>query len=148
MDVIESVDELMRCSSDGRCQLFTFDGQVHLAYVYKCYDGDTIYCNFKHDGQYYSFHVRMEGYDSCEMKPSKSIPETERNEIIRKAKEAKTRLEELVLGKCVYLFCGKFDKYGRILGKIKVNLNDTEYVNDVMKKEGYGYEYYGGTKNK
>ena len=48
----------------------------------------------------------------------------------------------------VYLKCGHFDKYGRLLGEIYVNKDDTESVNKLMVKNEYGYEYHGGTKKK
>jgi endonuclease YncB( thermonuclease family) len=50
----------------------------------------------------------------------------------------------LILNKWVILECGNFDKYGRILGKIKINKNDKLYINDDMINKGYGY--FGGTK--
>ena len=46
----------------------------------------------------------------------------------------------------VYLKCGKFDKYGRLLGTIFLNEHDTVSVNELMVNNGYGYEYHGGTK--
>jgi endonuclease YncB( thermonuclease family) len=88
----------------------------------------------------------MEGYDSWEMKPNKSLPENKRNELITKAHLAKQRLEELILNKNVYIFCKKFDKYGRILASVKLDLNDTKTINDIMIEENHGYVYFGGTK--
>ena len=40
----------------------------------------------------------------------------------------------------------KFDKYGRLLGTVKLNHSDKKTVNDIMVEEGHGYPYYGGTK--
>ena len=143
-DIIETAEELAQFDD---CDYFTFDGQTHLVKVVKCYDGDTFYCIFKCNGKYSKFKIRMLGYDSYEMKPSKSIPEIERKEIKRRAKAAKERLEELILNKNVYLICHEFEKYGRILGTVKININDTKSVNELMVEEGHGYEYHGGTKH-
>ena len=46
----------------------------------------------------------------------------------------------------VYLKCGGFNKYGRLLGDIYINKTDTESVNDLMIKNNHAYEYHGGTK--
>jgi len=142
-NIIESEKELKSC---GNCPLFSMNGEVHLARVIKCYDGDTVHCIFKHNGKYTTFHVRMYGYDSPEMKPSKTIPEDKRKQIKENAVLAKKRLEGLILNKNIYLFCLEFDKYGRLLGKIKITLEDKQFINDLMIEEGHGYAYYGGTK--
>lgn len=139
----ETIEELENCTD---CPKFTFDGEVHLGKIISCYDGDTCHGVFKYNGEYKVFIIRMYGYDSPEMKPSKDIEENERNILIEKAHDAKHRLEELILNKCVYIFCKDFDKYGRILANIKLNLNDKKTVNDIMIEEGKGYPYFGGTK--
>jgi endonuclease YncB( thermonuclease family) len=46
----------------------------------------------------------------------------------------------------VYIRCGKFDKYGRLLGDIFINKKDKISVNELMVANGYGYKYHGGTK--
>jgi endonuclease YncB( thermonuclease family) len=140
----ETINELAKC--DGNCPSFTLDGEIHLAKVVKCYDGDTIHCVFKHDNRYLKFNVRMMGYDSSEMQPKKTIEEGKRKEIKAKAVMAKKRLEDLILGKNVYLFCGPFDKYGRLLGTIRLGMDDGITVNQMMIDEGHGYVYVGGTK--
>lgn len=140
----ETTKELNRCSPDT--SFFTLNDEIHLAKVVKCYDGDSVHCIFKHNKKYFKFNIRMYGYDSPEMRLSTKIPTKERNAMKEKAVLAKKRLEELVLNKCVYLYCMKFDKYGRLLGTIKLNNNDKKTVNDIMVEEGHGYPYYGGTK--
>ena len=142
--IIETEEQLNNCTDE--CNLFTFNGEIHLAKVVKCYDGDTFYCIFMHDGRLQKFHIRMYGYDSCEMKPSLSIPSKERIELKRKAQLAKKRIEQLILNKNVYLFCLGFDKYGRILGNVKLNKDDEKTINDTMLEEGHGSAYFGGTK--
>ena len=48
----------------------------------------------------------------------------------------------------VYIKCGEFDKYGRLLGTLFINKEDEKSINQLMIDEGYGYEYDGGTKKK
>ena len=90
----------------------------------------------------------MEGYDSPEIRISKNDPEREEKK--KKAIEAKKYFKNLVMNdnQLVYIKCGKFDKYGRLLGKIYLNKNDTISVNELMINQKYGYVYYGGSKNK
>lgn len=146
--IFETNDELDQCTKDT--PYFNFDNQIHLAKVVKCYDGDTIHCVFKasKDAQYSKFKIRMAGYDSPEMKPSKKIPEELRQQEKLKAIDARNRLQDIILGKNIYIYCEKFDKYGRLLATIKINKNDEKTVNDMMVDEGHGYKYDGGTKKK
>ncbi len=136
-------------SSTKKTQKFTLEGCIKLCKVVDVYDGDTCRVVFNHNGQINKWNIRMTGYDSPEMRPSKSLPN--RDEIKAKAKEAKVYLKSLICNsdeQLVYLKCGEFDKYGRLLGEIYVNQNDQESVNQLMIKDGYAYEYHGGTKKK
>jgi endonuclease YncB( thermonuclease family) len=141
----ETMEELDKLDTDN-ISFFNLDNEMHLAKVIKCYDGDTIHCIFKHDSRYQKFSVRMNGYDTAEMRPSRKLPEDVRMEEKRKAKLAKKRLQELILNKNIYLECLKFDKYGRLLANVRINKDDPESVNDLMIREGYGKEYFGGKK--
>lgn len=145
MSYDETIDELNECTGDNT-ELFSFNGEKHLAKVVKCYDGDTMHCIFKHNQKYYKFHVRMYGYDSPEIKPSLSIEEGVRNEIKANALKAKHKLEEFLLFKIVILECLGFDKYGRLLANVKLTKDDDKTVNQLMIELGFGKEYYGGTK--
>src|SRR4029078_2678427 len=148
-NTIENVNDEIKLleSVNSDIKLFSFECKMYVAKVIYCYDGDTIHCLFKHDGEIYKHNIRMYGYDSPEIKPSKNIETKLRNKIIKDAKKSKEYLESLILNKCVYLYCGKFDKYGRILGVIKLDSNDDKSVNEMMIDCGYGKLYFGGTKN-
>jgi endonuclease YncB( thermonuclease family) len=142
-NISETINELDNCSINT--SLFDFCDETHLAKVVHCYDGDTIHCIFKHDNKYQKFIIRMFGYDSAEIKQKKSLdPDTRKLNKI-KAFDAKNRLASLILNKCVYLYCHKMDKYGRILATIKINHTDPDTVNDLMLKEGFGCSYLGSS---
>ena len=128
----------------NRIKMFSFYNQIHYAKVVECYDGDTITCIFKYD-RFIKIRIRMDGYDSPELKPLKIIPD--RTTEIHKALLAKKRIEELILGKIVILYCKKFDKYGRLLADVKINETDEKTINQIMLDEGHGYEYHGGKKH-
>lgn len=145
INIKEKIEELENLDTNN-IPKFSFDSEIHLGKVISCYDGDTCHCTFKYNDEYKIFIIRMYGYDSPEMKPSKDIEENKRNTMKNNALQSKHRLEELILNKCVYIFCQDFDKYGRILATIKLNIDDEKTVNDIMIEEGLGYPYYGGTK--
>lgn len=141
-----SSDESLSDMSFDDVEYFSFKGQTRRAKIVKCYDGDTAYAIFKHDGKYQKFKLRLSNFDSPEIRPSRKIPTEERNKIKEDAKASKKALEKQILDKKVYLICDEFDKYGRILCEIKVNKNDKQTVNEYMVQNGYGKPYFGGTK--
>jgi endonuclease YncB( thermonuclease family) len=141
---IQKIDDLQNVDDD-KIQLFTLDKQVHQAKIVRVYDGDTCFAVIKLHNEYVKFKVRMEGYDSPEMKPSLENKNREKEK--KDAQKAKEELEKHVLNKVVLLHCGKWDKYGRLLGTIFITGNNVNInVNELMIKDGFGYVYDGGTK--
>jgi len=143
MGICNSNNKLNKC--DDTIKLFSLDKQTFNAKVVRVYDGDTCFAVFIYNSSPVKFKIRMEGYDSPEMKPL--LTTINRNKEIENAIKAKEALEKLVLNKIVILECGKWDKYGRLLGKIYVkNNNNIINVNEYMVNNGFGYIYNGGTK--
>ena len=126
---------------DTSVELFSLNNKIVYAKIVRVYDGDTCYAVFMLHGKPVKFHIRMEGYDSPEIKPL--LKTLNREKVIIDAKLAKTELEKIVLNKIVKLHCGTWDKYGRLLAKLYVN---ELCVNSHMIENGFGYEYFGGTK--
>ena len=143
-----------------------------LVQVVKVYDGDTITIVLRtgEDQPWYEYSVRMHGYDTPELKPPKRKDYSEserfnsREEEVTAAKEARDYLAGIILEVpvCVKVIPDN-DKYGRLLCKVFAypkmrqwlddinktapDLRDFNFcVNDDMIEKGYGYEYYGGTK--
>ena len=133
--------EMLKNVEDEKVMLFSLDKKIVTAKIVRVYDGDTCFAVFKMGNDFVKFKLRMEGYDSPEMKPP--LDQANREKEKKDALKAKEELERLVLNKVVFLHCGKWDKYGRLLGKIIINNID---VNQHMIKHGYGYVYDGGTK--
>ena len=134
----------LRKTTNENTPLFNFDGYRTLCKVVNVYDGDTITVIFYYKRNAIKYKVRMYGYDSPEMKPLLSLEN--RDEEIKKAKEAKEYLRQLIDKKIVTLECGKFGKFGRLLGKIYVGdscFSAQLYVNDHMVEMGYGKPYFG-----
>jgi endonuclease YncB( thermonuclease family) len=128
--IAETNEELNKC--DVNTSFFSFDKEIHLARVTKCYDSNIFHCIFKYDGKYQKFHVKLYKCDTIE-----SYSPKQEEKIIN----AKKKLEEYILNKNIYLYCKGFDKYGRILAEVKVSQNDMKTINDLMIEAGFGHEY-------
>jgi len=133
--------KLNKCTLENTPK-YDFKGKIYLCKVLSVYDGDTITIAIKIEDKIFQRRVRMYGYDSPEMKPLKKLKN--RDEIIKKAKIAKSVLEDKIKDKIVECHIIGFDKYGRLLANI-IYLG--ENINDFMLKSGNGYEYFGGKKN-
>lgn len=134
-------------------------------YVKSVYDGDTITILLPISLSLYNFidskqieltsfnnptntielfesRLRLYGIDTPEIKPLKNLPN--REEHIKKAKEAKEFLSNLILNKIITIEFLENDKYGRPLANIFINeLN----INKLMIEKGFAKEYDGGTKD-
>jgi len=115
--------------------------------VISVYDGDSCKVIMPFKNQMYKWNVRLSGYDTPEMRPSKSKPN--RDDEIKAAKEAKSFLISHIMNhseQLVYIKCHEFDKYGRLLADIYIKQHDETSVNQMMIDSKHGYPYDGGTK--
>jgi endonuclease YncB( thermonuclease family) len=144
----EENDELICAlnSCDKKTPNFSLDGLVKLCKVVDVYDGDSCRVVFRNNNKINKWNIRMNGYDSPEIRPSKKLEN--RDEIKTKAIEAKNYLKSLIMNEnqLVYLKCSGFDKYGRLLGDMYINKDDDVSVNQTMIDNNYAYKYDGGTK--
>ena len=131
---------------DKKTPKFTLKNAFKICKIVDVYDGDTIRGVFEHNGQYNKWTIRMYGYDSPEMRPSKSLEN--RDEIKAKAYISRDYLRSKILNKTIFLHCLDFDKYGRVLGNVYIDELGEKSVNDHMVEMNYGYAYFGGTKKK
>ena len=110
------------------------------AKIVHVYDGDTVHAIFSlpNSSIIHKYKLRLAHIDTPELK-SKNTNE------IKKAKEAKKVVEDMILDKIVYLELEGEDKYGRILANIYINnLN----LNQYLIKKKYALKYEGGKKIK
>lgn len=129
---------------DKKTPTFTLKDTFKICKIVDVYDGDTIRGVFENNGVYNKWTIRMYGYDSPEIRPSRKLPN--RDEIKAKARESRDYLREKVLNKTVFLHCLDFDKYGRVLANVYIDELGEISVNDHMVEMNYGYPYFGGTK--
>lgn len=121
----------------------SLDGDIILARVSDVYDGDTITIIFNFSGSFFKEKCRLENIDTAEIR-TKNLDEK------KFALETKTFLSNLILDKIIYIKCGKWDKYGRLLGTLYINENDinnNHSINNMLLNNGMAYEYNGKTKN-
>ena len=159
MNINDTILDKLKSAEEDKYKIFSLKGITTYAKILSNYDGDTADCLLVHNDTFMRFKVRFYGYDSPEMKPSLSL--VERDEIKKKAIEAKKRLWNLTTGldditekyhkKLIKIVCDDFDKYGRLLiTAFDTDLDkELEFDNSINKKmidEGHGYAYYGGTK--
>lgn len=133
---------------DNKTPLFSLDGTYCQCKVVNVYDGDTCKVVFPFSGKMYRWNVRLTGYDTPEMRPPKNQENREKE--IEAAYAARDYLRGQVMNEdqLVYIKCGEFDKYGRLLGTLFLQETDLISVNDMMIQQGHGYAYDGGTKQK
>lgn len=123
---------------------FSYNGIKCYAKVVDIYDGDTGRIVFKENGIFKQYKFRLIGIDTPELKPPLNTPN--REEIVKKAKEAKEYVVKLILNKVVWVEMSKFDKYGRILVNIYPKYISKKSINQLLLESKLGKEYFGGTK--
>lgn len=121
---------------DNTVELFSLEGQEHLAKVVDVYDGDTIKCVFPIHDKLYRWNCRLSGVDTPELRTRCSV-EKKYGYTVRNC------LRDKILNKMVYVQCNEFDKYGRLLVNI---LYDGCIINDWLIQNNYAFQYDGGTK--
>jgi len=140
-DKTTTLTELEQCTY-ANTPRFNFKDQTFEAKCVKVYDGDTITVVFRVCNKPYKFSIRMQGYDSPEMK-SKSFDPIQKALEEKWAIASKQYLANMILDKVITLKCGSYEKYGRILGTVQFNGRD---INETMLKSGYCRPYRGGRK--
>lgn len=124
---------------------FSLEGHKTWAKCVKVYDGDTCTIVFMFNGKPQKFRTRLIGIDTAEIKPkNKNAEEKE----LEKKFAIKTReyLSNIILNKLIYVECGDWDKYGRLLVTLyKDNVSELS-LNKTLVDEGYAYGYEGATK--
>ena len=123
---------------------FSFRGRGFEAVPCRVYDGDTFSSVFLYRGEWIKWRCRCLGYDSPEMKPPRLQPDREEEK--SRAIQARDRFQELLTRTpSVWIRCGDFDKYGRLLVVVSSypssNITTNTTINDQMLAEGMGVPY-------
>jgi len=123
--------------------LFSLEGELLRALVLGVYDADTITISFVWEGRVWKDKCRLVGIDSPEMR-SKNPAEKEA------AVAARDWVRGRVMGKKVWVRCGGWDKYGRLLGTVYPGSCAEDALgtslNDHLVSSGFARPYDGGKK--
>jgi endonuclease YncB( thermonuclease family) len=140
---------------------FSFNNINTYCKVVDVYDGDTFRIVFIYKKRPIKITIRAYGCDTPELFPPKA--KSNREEEMKIAKMARNRLVQLCTDctinvnqnystkeikeilkenrRIVYIRLGKYDKYGRILGRLYQNKKDTMCIHDILINENLGIKY-------
>lgn len=116
---------------------FSLRGDKHIAKITSVYDGDTVKACFPLADKMYIWNCRLEGVDTPELR-------TRNTEEKAFGYKVRDELRKLIDQKVLVLYCGDFDKYGRLL--VRLELSDGTDVSQWLIQNGYAFAYDGGTK--
>jgi endonuclease YncB( thermonuclease family) len=129
--------------------IFSLEGEKCQAYCTSVYDGDTVTLNIKSERTkgVYAWKVRLSGLDAPELHPRLNDPTHDIQKI--HAEKCRQVVMHFLLHKECTIMCGKFDKYGRLLGIIWVNslkesLNDWLLGRDIEGRKNTPCVPYDG----
>lgn len=116
---------------------FTLNGVVTPGKVVDVYDGDTCKICFPWRDTVYKWNCRIQGVDTPELR-TRNVMEKSWGYMVR------DKVREVLLDEVVKVYCGEFDKYGRLL----VDIETTQGLNisQWLIEKGYAFSYDGGTK--
>ena len=141
----------LQSSQKSNTPEFTFEnGLTKLVKVIDVYDGDTITVamNIQSDDtmnlvylpkMVHQFRIRMHGYNTEEIRQPKDDPDREKKK--EWALYQRDWVVERLLNKIVLLECLGYDKYGRILGKVYLDSNKQECINDIIVSSGVASKF-------
>lgn len=146
----------------GDTPFFSLSGKECWGRVVQIYDGDTLKVVIRLFDGYYKFNCRLNGIDTCEIKSKepenklKAIRARNRvlhlvtnNETIQLDKAyTKKEIDAMLENKVclMWMKCGEFDKYGRLLCRIFETTDADKSIGDILIEEKLAYAYEGGTK--
>ena len=123
---------------------FSLEGNKVLCKIVDVYDGDSVKVVFYTFNTLHKWSVRLKGINTPELRPSRKLEN--RLEIIQKAKESRDHLKKIFEenNNLVYILCGDFGKYGRLLGTFFIDVNKNDFkdsINYQMIHDGYANVY-------
>ena len=151
------MEEIFKKYDDDSTPSFNFNGINCYARVVNITDGDTCKVVINFCNNFYKIVVRLNNIDTCETKSK-----VDANKDL--GLKAKMRLFNLITNKeqtsdkkeikkaltndvyLIWIKCYDFDKYGRVLGDIYLNKDDSKSMSDILIEEKLAYIYTGKTK--
>lgn len=145
----KNINVLLDNATKENTPWLSFQGQELEAKVIDIYDGDTITIAVPFENKIYKQKCRLCNIDTAEIRTKNA----EEKIVGIKGRDF---VKDLVLGKRVYIKCGKDDKYGRLLVQVFLSAPKRCLMTGCYKYEkdlssmiidaGLGYKYDGKTK--
>jgi endonuclease YncB( thermonuclease family) len=118
---------------------FSLKGKFLYCKVINVYDGDSITMAVPINGSPYKMKCRLEYIDTPEIR-TKNLHEK------AKGLAARDWLREQINDKKLWVMCGDFDKYGRLLCNLFTTEEKKNSINEQLVNLGYAHHYDGGKK--
>jgi endonuclease YncB( thermonuclease family) len=154
------MDDEFKLHGGGNTPDFSLKDVKTVARVVSIYDGDTMKVVIPLFGGFHKFSVRLLGIDACEIRATdplkRAAAERARDRLIQlvtghllpspKKKDVEKLLDESVA--LVWLECGEFDKWGRVLVRAFPHPRREEGVSfsDTLLEERLAAPYGGGRR--
>lgn len=157
---MEAIKEIFK-TYDIKTPAWSLQGRTIWGRIVDMYDADTLTLILPLQSGYFKFSGRVYGIDTSEMKSklseNKLNAHKARNRMLQlcnvpdiSLEKAYTRKEvQSILAKDVYLVwikCGDWDKYGRLLVQVYKNDTDIKELGSILIEENLAYPYFGETK--
>jgi len=113
---------------------FNFEGEMMRAKVVDVYDGDTITLVFRFGNKIWKDKCRLSGIDTPEIRTRDA------DEKIR-GFAARGLVRAHLFKKKSWIRCGKWDKYGRLLGTIFLSSDCINSINQELIENGFAVPY-------
>ena len=117
----------------------SMDGELSRCKVIDVYDCDTVTLLVVFGGKVYKKRTRLANIDSAEIR-TRNLDEK------KFGLDSKKWLSDKIMGKKLWVRCGDWDKYGRLLGELFEDKECLISINDEIVKNGYAYYYDGGKR--
>lgn len=129
---------------DEKTGWFTLKGQKKYVKCVRINDVDTIVIVIRIHNTNYQMTCRLEGIDGAEMRSKLNYAYREEEKKV--ALQGKKTLEDMILNHVVYVHCGGWDKYGRLLGTIFLKPEDSVSINQKLIDLNLACKYDGKQK--
>lgn len=133
---------------DNKIKSFSLEGEIKKGKCVNVYDGDTIKVVFPIHDKLYRWNCRLSGVDTPEIR-------TKNKEEKKMGYKVRDKLRDKILNKMIYVKCGEFDKYGRLLAEIYLenefqvggsSIETNTSINKWLINNKYAFKYDGGKK--
>lgn len=157
------IKEQLRKVGGADAPEFSLNGKKLYGRVVNVYDGDTITVVLKIFDNFYKFHVRLSGIDTCEIKSkceeNKKLAIKARNRVLsivcnktledieERKLDSRKKINDFLEKEVtiVSVDCQEFDKYGRLLANVYAE-NSADHLSSILLNERLAYKYGGDTK--